>query len=74
MSEPKTVQRRIRPITIRCGIPGCTTKPQDAVASEQDDAPPEIIAPRGWTFPPSAVTTGDTVVGRCPAHDAKPKA
>ena len=71
MTDTKTVQRRIRPITIRCGIPGCETKPQDAVLEEHDASKPEVIAPTGWTFPPNVQETGGAFVGMCPAHSAK---
>jgi hypothetical protein len=70
MSETKTVQRQIRPITIRCGSPGCTSKPVDAVLEEHEGADSEVIAPRGWTFPPKPKGKGkdDVFVGTCPAH------
>ena len=68
MSDTKTVQRKIRPITIRCGIPGCASKPLDAVLEEHDGGKHEVIAPRGWTFPPIGNGTGDVFVGTCPSH------
>ena len=71
MSEPKTVQRKVRPITIRCGARGCATKPQDAVLEEHDDGTWEVIAPKGWAFPKSPAVNGDVLVGTCPAHWVK---
>jgi hypothetical protein len=71
MTDLKTVQRRIRPITIRCGIPGCPTKPQDAVLEERDDGKDEVIAPNGWSFSANVQESGGTFVGKCPAHPSK---
>ncbi len=71
MSETKTVQRMIRPITVRCGTAGCTTKPIDAVLEVHENGTNEIIAPKGWTFPAKAQGAGDTFVGTCPIHSAK---
>jgi hypothetical protein len=71
MSDTKTVQRRVRPITIRCGIPGCATKPLDAALDEQDEAKHEVIAPPGWTFPPNVRETNGAFVGMCPVHSPK---
>ncbi len=67
----KTVQRKIRPITIRCGVPGCATKPIDAALDEKEGGGGEVIAPRGWTFPSPVHGSGDVFVGTCPAHVAK---
>jgi hypothetical protein len=71
MSDTKTVQRRIRPITIKCGAPGCTTKPQDAVLDEHDDGTGDVIAPGGWKFPKNMQGRGDVFVGLCPLHAPK---
>ena len=67
----KTVQRKIRPITVRCGIPGCTTKPMDAAIEEIDGGEHKMIAPKGWTFPAGANGSGDVFVGTCPIHAPK---
>ena len=70
MTEAKTVQKRVRPITIRCGTAGCTTKADAVMATTGDDE--EIIAPRGWTFLGSLVPSGaDVVVGTCPTHSKR---
>ena len=71
MTDTKTVQRRIRPITIRCGAPGCGTKPHDAVLDEHDDGTHDVIAPSGWIFPPNVQGRGDVFVGFCPYHAHK---
>ncbi len=71
MTDMKTVQRKIRPITVRCGIPGCTTKPMDAALDELGGGAYEVIAPKGWTFPSNPNGSGDVYVGTCPAHAAK---
>jgi hypothetical protein len=71
MSDTKTVQRRIRPVTIKCGAPGCGTKPLDAVLDEHDDGTHDVIAPKGWTFPPNVQGKGDIFVGFCPSHAPK---
>jgi hypothetical protein len=71
MTDMKTVQRKIRPITARCGIPGCTTKPIDAVLEEHEGGVHEVIAPKGWTFPSNPNSKGDVFVGTCPAHSVK---
>jgi hypothetical protein len=71
MSETKTVQRMIKPITVRCGTAGCATKPVDAVLEVNDGGKDEIIAPKGWTFPKGVQGKGDVYVGACPAHSAK---
>jgi hypothetical protein len=68
MSEAKTVQKRVKPVTIRCGAEGCTAKAEGAATFTGDDDV-EVIAPRGWKFgarDPRA--TNDVVYGRCPAH------
>lgn len=72
MSETKTVQRKVRPITIQCGARGCATKPQDAVLEEHEDGTTEVIAaPKGWAFPKNQAPKGDVLVGTCPAHWVK---
>ena len=71
MSDTKTVTRRIRPITIQCGAPGCGTKPHDAVLDQRDDGTQGVIAPAGWTFPENVEGKGDVFVGSCPYHSAK---
>ena len=73
MTDLKTVQRKIRPITVRCGIPGCTTKPMDAVLEDLGDGGHEVIAPKGWTFPSPANGAGDVFVGTCPTHASAAK-
>jgi hypothetical protein len=68
MSEAKTVQKIIRPITVRCGTAGCTAK-AEAVASTSDEGDDEIIAPRGWSFAKkNPQSTRDVVYGLCPQH------
>ena len=71
MSEVKTVQKKVRPITIKCGGRGCTTKPLDAVLEERPDGTCEVIAPKGWAFPKNPSGKGDVFVGTCPAHWVK---
>jgi hypothetical protein len=71
MSEVKTVQRKVRPITIRCGARGCKTKPLDAVLEERGDGTREVIAPAGWAFAKNPPGSGDVFVGTCPAHWVK---
>ena len=69
MSEAKTVQKMVRPITVRCGAPGCTAKAEAAVTFIGDSEEYEVIAPRGWTFDrPHPQSTRDVVFGACPAH------
>jgi hypothetical protein len=71
MSETKTVQRKVRPITIQCGARGCATKPQEAVLEEHADGTAEVIAPKGWAFPKKRAGKGDVFIGTCPAHWVK---
>ena len=71
MSEVKTVQKKVRPITIKCSGRGCTTKPLDAVLEERADGTCEVIAPKGWAFPKNPSGKGDVFVGTCPAHWVK---
>jgi hypothetical protein len=67
MSEVKTVQKRVKPISVQCGAPGCGAK-AEAVAMYTDDEC-EVVAPRGWTFAaPQPTPKGDVVGGLCPAH------
>jgi hypothetical protein len=70
MSETKTVQRKVRPITIQCGAQGCATKPLDAVLEERADGTCEVLAPKGWGFAknPRGIGDGDVFVGTCPVH------
>jgi hypothetical protein len=72
MTEAKTVQKKVRPITIRCAAEGCTEKGEGAAMSE-GDGEDEIIAPRGWTFgaKPDPRSKGDVVYGFCPQHGKK---
>ena len=68
MSEIKTVQKNVRPITIECGARGCKTKPLDAVLEEHADGTYEIIAPKGWAFAKKRSPAGSVFVGTCPVH------
>lgn len=69
MSEAKTVQKMVRPITVRCGATGCTAKSEAAVTFMGGSEEYEVIAPRGWTFDrPHPQSTRDVVFGECPAH------
>ncbi|MGO8998662.1 MAG: hypothetical protein ACLQVI_35515 [Polyangiaceae bacterium] len=68
MSDTNTVQRKVRPITIKCGASGCSTKPLDAVLEEHADGTREVIAPKGWAFAKNPHTAGDAFVGTCPVH------
>lgn len=70
MSDANTVRKRIKPITVRCGVPGCT-KSDDAIASFGSDVVDtdfEVVAPRGWTFRRPVQLVGTDVYGACPAH------
>jgi hypothetical protein len=69
MSDAKTIRKMVKPITVRCGAPGCM-KSDDAIATYTDDAESdfEIVAPRGWTFGRPSQTKGDVVYGACPVH------
>jgi hypothetical protein len=67
MNEANTVQRIVRPITIRCGGPSCDAK-SDAVAMSSGEGD-EIVAPRGWRFKTADPrSTRDVIVGVCPLH------
>jgi hypothetical protein len=71
-SEEKTLQQIVRPITLRCGSPGCSAS-CDAVATSsvggKDDGKGGLVAPRGWTFDPNDPrSTRDVMFGACPAH------
>jgi hypothetical protein len=68
MSEAKTVQRKVRPVTIQCGVHDCRTKPLDAVLEERADGTYEVIAPKGWAFAKNPHGTGDVFIGTCPVH------
>jgi hypothetical protein len=69
MTEAKTVQKIIRPVTVRCGAPGCTAKADAAVSSTGEGDADEVIAPRGWVFDrPHPQSTRDVIFGMCPAH------
>ena len=68
MSDANTVQRKVRPVTIKCGGRGCPTKPMDAILEEHEDGTSEIIAPKGWVFPKNPKGSGDVYVGTCPVH------
>ena len=71
MSEAKTVQKIIRPITVRCSAEGCRTQ-AEAAASPSEGGEDDIIAPRGWVFAPrSPQSTRDVVYGLCPVHSRK---
>jgi hypothetical protein len=72
MTEAKTVQKMVRPITVRCSSEGCSAKSEAAASFTGDGDDYEIIAPRGWTFANShAQSTRDVVFGNCPAHSKR---
>jgi hypothetical protein len=71
MSDAKTIQRQVRPVTIACGGRECPTKPIDAILEEHADGSSEILAPRGWVFPKNPKASGNVYVGTCPAHEVK---
>jgi hypothetical protein len=69
MSEAKTIQQRVRPVTLRCASPGCAAKAEGAMTFEGDSDQYEIIGPRGWSFKErNAQSTQDVVFGKCPEH------
>lgn len=69
MSDANTVRKRVKPITVRCGAPGCN-RTDDAIASYGSDADAsfEVVAPRGWTFRKPPQLVGQDVYGSCPTH------
>jgi hypothetical protein len=72
MTDAKTVQTMIRPITIECGAAGCSAKSEAAASFRGDGGEYDVIAPRGWTFAERlAQPMGDVVIGRCPEHSKK---
>ncbi len=69
MTEAKTVQKKVRAISVRCGAAGCTAKAEAAATYEGEGENYEVIAPRGWTFHErDPRSTLDVVFGKCPAH------
>jgi hypothetical protein len=72
MTDAKTVQQRIAPITVKCAAAGCTAKAEAAASFKGDGDDYDVIAPRGWSFAKKDPRSNAQVVyGACPAHAKK---